>query len=337
MTATLLAILTMAGGSHQNAELQRFEFESPHMGTTFRIVVYTHNRESAEALSKSAFQRVAELETIMSNYSQKSELMRLCYANDAKPGVPIHVSAELFDILQRAQTISKLSDGAFDVTVGPVVELWQDARRTQQFPDADELAEALSVTGFEKMTLDQEKQTVTLAKAGMRLDLGGIGKGYAADEAIALLKKQGITSALVAASGDITVSDPPPGAKGWSVDIAPIDKDLPKRTLLLKNASVSTSGDLFQNVVIAGKRYSHVLDPRTGVGLTGYRSVTVVAPTGTLADSLTKVASVLEPAKAIELLQKKEAETYIVVKENEDAKPNVAQSKGFNSYFAVTR
>ena len=297
MSATILAVLSFAAGVNDDAKLQRFAFESPHMGTTFRIVVYTHDSKLADRASKSAFQRVAELETIMSNYNQKSELMRLCDANDANPGEPIAVSRELFDVLQKAQSISELSGGAFDVTVGPVVDLWKDARRTQQFPDAQELADALSRVGHAKMKLDPKKRTVTLTRSGMRLDLGGIGKGYAADEAIALLKARGITSALVAASGDITVSDPPPGTKGWTVDIAPIDKNLPKRTLLLKNASVSTSGDLFQHVVIGDKRYSHVLDPRTGVGLMGYSSVTVIAPTGTLADALTKVASVLEPAK----------------------------------------
>ena len=337
MSVTILAILSLAGGFDDGQKLQRFEFESPHMGTTFRIVVYTHDSGTAQRATKSACQRIAELETIMSNYSQKSELMRLCFANDEKPGMPIPVTEELFDILQKAQAISKLSGGAFDVTVGPVVDLWKDARRTQQFPEADELKEALSLVGTNMLILNPKERTVTLTKPGMRLDLGGIGKGYAADVAIKLLKAEGISSALVAASGDITVSDPPPGAKGWSVDIAPIDKGLPKRTLLLKNASVSTSGDLFQHVVIAGKRYSHVLDPRTGVGLTGYRSVTVIAPTGTLADSLTKVASVLAPVKAIKLLQTKDAETYIVVKENENATPTVTQSKGFNVYLAATQ
>ena len=332
MSATILAVLSFAAGVNDDANLQRFAFESPHMGTTFRIVVYTHDSGTAKRLAKSAFQRVAQLEEIMSNYNRKSELMRLCDANDANPGEPIAVSRELFDVLQKAQAISELSGGAFDVTVGPVVDLWKDARRTQQFPDAEELAVALSQVGYAKMKLDPLKRTVTLMRSGMRLDLGGIGKGYAADEAIALLKKQGITSALVAASGDITVSDPPPGTKGWTVDIALIDQNLPKRTLLLKNASVSTSGDLFQHVVIGDKRYSHVLDPRTGVGLTGYRSVTVIAPTGTLADALTKVASVLEPDKAIKLLQKKDAETYIVVKTAEDAKPIVTQSPGFATY-----
>jgi thiamine biosynthesis lipoprotein len=138
----------------------------------------------------------------------------------------------------------------------------------------------------------------------MELDLGGIAKGYAADAAIKLLQQQyGIKSALVAASGDITCGDAPPGAAGWKIAIAPITRGQKARELILANSAVSTSGDLEQFVEIGGVRYSHVLDPRTGLGLTGRRSVTVIAPRGVTADSMTKAVSVLPLEQALALVE----------------------------------
>ncbi|MFO0851140.1 MAG: FAD:protein FMN transferase [Gemmataceae bacterium] len=318
------------------ADPVRFEFESKHMGTTFRIVLYAADKPTAEAAAKAGFDRVAELDRVMSDYSPKSELMTLCAANDTAPGVPRPVSRDLFAVLQEAQALSKRSDGAFDVTVGPAVKLWRLARRTQRFPDAKELADARSKVGYDKVTLDPAKRTVALTVPGMRLDLGGIAKGYAADQVLVLLRdKFGIRQALVAASGDVACGDPPSGKTGWSVDIAPLAKGRPVRTLSLANAAVSTSGDLEQFVEIGGVRYSHVLDPRTGVGLTGRRSVTVVAPKGVNADSLTKAASVLPPEKALALIDATPgAAAYLVVKESDAAEERVTQSARFPLFLA---
>ena len=309
----------------------RYEFESKHMGTTFRVVLYAPDRPTAEKATKAVFTRVDELERVMSDYDAKSELMQLCRA---KPGIPVAVSQDLFDVLQKAQEVSKKSNGAFDVTVGPLVRLWRDARRTQQLPDPKELAAAKMKVGYKGVTLDTEKRTVTLMVPGMRLDLGGIGKGYAADEGLAVLRKFGITRALVAASGDIAVGDPPPDADAWIVEIAPLGKGMPTRRVKLTNAAVSTSGDLFQFVEIGGVRYSHVLDPRTGLGLTGRRSVTVIARHGIQADSLSKAASVLPPEKSLALIDSIDgAATYIAVKESDDAKVRVTASKRFADYL----
>lgn len=327
----LLACCIGGAGGVRSAEpeLSRYEFESPHMGTTFRVVLYAADKPTAEKAAKAAFARVAELDRVLSDYNPNSELMKLCKANDAAPGKPVKVSDHLFEVLCKAEVISTLSDGAFDVTVGPVVKLWRLARRTQELPERTELADALAKVGYLKMKLDPEGKTVALAVAGMRLDLGGIGKGYAADHALHVLRNNGISHALVAASGDIVVGEPPPGKDRWIVDIAPLGKGMPARRLKLAHAAVSTSGDLFQFVEIGGVRYSHVLDPKTGLGLTGRRSVTVVAPYGWLADSLTKAASVLPPEKALPLMERMKAATYIAVKANDDAEMKVTESKGF--------
>ncbi|HJT77853.1 MAG TPA: FAD:protein FMN transferase, partial [Gemmataceae bacterium] len=258
----------------------------------FKIILYAADRAAADAASKAAFARVAALDAMMSDYRPDSELMRLCHKAG---GGPVHVSDELFFVLSRAQEVSRISDGAFDVTVGPVVKLWRRSRRSGQLPDPDELKHALARVGWQKVRLDAKAHTVQLLVPGMQLDLGGIAKGYAADEALEELERHHVTRALVAASGDIAVSGPPPDADGWKVGIAPLEDDnaAPKRYLMLKDAAVSTSGDAEQYVEIGGKRYSHIVDPKTGIGLVGRMSATVVARHGVMADSLTKVVAVL--------------------------------------------
>jgi thiamine biosynthesis lipoprotein len=170
-------------------------------------------------------------------------------------------------------------------------------------PDPEKLAKARELVGYRNVQLDAKGRTVRLLKAGMQLDLGGIAKGYAADEALAELKKNSIDSALVAAGGDIAVSAPPPGKEGWDVAIAPLEPEDPSPHLLLRDAAVSTSGDAEQFVEIGGVRYSHIVDPHTGIGLTGRSEVTVVARRGIDSDSLTKVAAVLGPAKGLPIIE----------------------------------
>lgn len=314
-------------------EPQRFEYEEPHMGTKFRIVLYASDKEIADKAAKAAFARVAELNKIMSDYIPDSELMKLCKKSEAKPAGPVKVSDELFFVLSKAQEVAALSDGAFDVTIGPIVRLWRQARKDRQLPEREVLDAAMKRVGYKNLELDPKEKSVSLKVASMQLDLGGIAKGYAADEGLKVLEKFGITSALVAASGDIAVSKAPPGREGWHIDIAPLPGSKEQRQLVLVDAAVSTSGDSEQFVEIAGERYSHIVDPRTGIGLTGRRSVTVIARRGIQADSMTKMASILPADKAVEKIESIEgAATLIVVKteKGEDLK----QSKQFAKWLA---
>jgi thiamine biosynthesis lipoprotein len=294
-------LLALPAGAAEPS-LSRFTFDERHMGTLFRIIVWAKDEETARRASKEAFARVSELNGIMSDYLSTSELMRLC----AKAGgEAVKVSDELFFVLSRAQKVARQSGGAFDVTVGPVVRLWRRARRTGQMPDGKKLAAARALVGYENVVLDDKVKTVKLLEPGMQLDFGGIGKGYAADEALKVLAKHGLNRALVAAGGDIAVHDPPPGKKAWRIEIAAVDREKEgKRYLELANAAVSTSGDAEQWVEIGGKRYSHIVDPRTGIGLVGRMSATVVAPNGVTSDSLTKVVAVLGPKKGFEIIEK---------------------------------
>ncbi len=306
--------------------LERHEFREPHMGTEFKIILYTADAPSANAASRAAFDRIGQLDAMLSDYRADSELMQLC----AKAGgPPVRVSDELFFVLSRSQDLAKRTDGAFDVTVGPVVRLWRRARRQRQLPDPERLARARELVSFDKLRLDESSQTVELLKPGMQLDLGGIAKGYAADEAMAVLKRLGVARALVAASGDIVVSAPPPGELGWTIGIASLDGagKPPSDYLLLRDAAASTSGDTEQFVEIAGRRYSHIVDPKTGLGLTDRLQVTVVAPSGTTADSLATAVSVLGPERGLKLVDATAASVFII--RDEEGRRKVIQSDRF--------
>jgi FAD:protein FMN transferase len=271
------------------------------MGTQFNIILYARDATTATRVSQAAFNRVEQLDAIMSDYRATSELMMLCGRSG---GEWVKVSRPLFDILARSKKLSILTDGAFDVTAGPLVRLWRRARRTGEMPDQISLAKAMQLVGYRNLELDKKTRSVRLAKRGMLLDLGGIAKGYAADDAIAVLKRNGIKSALVAAGGDIVVSGPPPGARGWVIGITPFERtdEPPKDYLYLSDAAVSTSGDSEQHVEIGQLRYSHIIDPRTGLGLTNRIEVTVVANSGTVSDSVATAASVLGPERGFRLI-----------------------------------
>ena len=299
------AVLTVAGISglghgRTEPELRRFDFIEPQMGTRFRIVLYAEDDAAAKRASRAAFQRVADLNNTMSDYLPESELMRLC----KKAGGPaVAVGPDLFAVLARAAEISRITDGNFDVTVGPVVRLWRRSRRSQLLPSQAELTAARALVDYRLVTLDPVERTVRLAKPGMLLDLGGIAKGYAAEAVQTVLKQHGIARALVAAGGDIAVSGPPPGKPGWEIGIARAPGETADGpTLIVHDAGVSTSGDAEQYVEIGGKRYSHIVDPRTGLGLTDSWQVTVIAPNATTSDGMTKVLCVLGPERGLKAI-----------------------------------
>ena len=279
--------------------LQRQEYVQGLMGVQVRLVMYTTDESAAKIAAKAAFARVAELEGILSDYQRDSELMQLC---DKAGGGPVRVSGELFEVLAYAREVAEASDGAFDVTVGPLVQLWRQSRKSGSLPDAVALAKARQIVGYRLMKLDRKNQTVELTKPGMRLDVGGIGKGYAGDEAIRVLTEHGVRAALFEAGGDIVVSDAPPASPdhpaGWVIET---EDD---RKLTLANAAVSTSGYTAQFVEIDGVPYSHVVDPRTGIGLTNQFAATIIARRGITTDALSTAATVLGPARTMPLLKR---------------------------------
>ena len=296
--------------------LQRFEFTRPAMGTLFTITLYAPAAPQAKAAAQAAFKRIDALEDIMSDYQADSELMRLC---EQPVGKPVPVSPELFDVLQRSQKISEISGGAFDVTIGPYVRLWRFARKRKVLPTAAELASASAAVGYKNLRLDPRARAVTLLAPNMRLDLGGIAKGYAADEALKLLRGRGIGRALVAASGDIAIGDAPPGQAGWRVGIAGIDARTNSltRTVLLRNAGISTSGDTEQFIEIGGVRYSHILNPATGLGLTNRIQATVIAPDATTTDAMATTVCILGAQRGLRVVDRlRGAAALVLVKQD---------------------
>lgn len=278
--------------------LARYEYAELHMGVQVRLTVYADSQEKAEDGCTKAFARIAQLEDVMSDYRPTSELMRLC---DQSVGQPVKVSDDLFKVMKASQELAEKTDGAFDITVGPIVKLWRTARKTKQMPPQAELSTALESVGWQKLKLDGKNHTVTLLSPHMKLDLGGIGKGFAGDEAIKTLKENGLAIAMFEAGGDIVLGDAPPNTKGWTIEI---EQKIPRgpNSLTLANCAISTSGDTEQFVEIDGHRYSHVVDPHTGLGLTNHFAATVVATDGTTSDSLSTALTVLGEKRAATLL-----------------------------------
>lgn len=271
---------------------QLFEAVEPHMGALVKIKVVASDYGDARPALREAFARIASLDTILSDYNPASELNRIC--RDAAKS-PNSVSADLFQILRTAQGLALETDGAFDVTAGPLNRMWREARRYHQLPDAQSLDRARDLCGYGKVELDLVNCTVTLDVPGMQLDVGGIGKGYAADEAIATLRSRGVQSALVNFSGELRFTGNPPGETGWRIGLKWRHGNGAEqiRTLRLRGGAVSTSGAEEQYVCVGGVRYSHIIDPRTGWALTEPITVTVIAPDGTRADGLSTAVSVL--------------------------------------------
>jgi FAD:protein FMN transferase len=285
------------------ADLQRFGYEKAEMGVPFRITLYAADDASAKAAADAAFARIAQLNAALSDYDPDSELSRL--SRTAGQGKAVPVSRDLWRVLERAQALAVRTEGAFDVTCGPLVNVWRRARRKRELPSAALLAEMRARVGYRQVRLDPAAQTVGLLVPEMRLDCGAIAKGYAVDAALAVLKARGIASALVAGSGDMAASGAPPGQEGWKIEVAALDTPgaPPPQVVVLKDSAIATSGDVFQHVEIGGVRYSHIVDPRTGLGLTDHALVSVLAPDCTTADSLATAVSVLGPGRGMRLIE----------------------------------
>ncbi|MBM3493842.1 MAG: FAD:protein FMN transferase, partial [Armatimonadetes bacterium] len=281
------------------AEPARFQYTEVHMGVQTRLVLRAPTAAKAERAAQAAFRRIEQLESAMSDYRASSELMRLCAG--AGQG-PVAVSRDLFRVLARCRQLSERSDGAFDATVGPVVGLWRKARKDGRLPPVADLEAARRLVGWREVELDAVRRTVSLKRPGMKLDLGGIAKGYACDAALAELRRLGLPRAMVEMGGDIAVGAPPPGRRGWRVAIP--NASGPDAEQELANCAVSTSGDVEQFVEFAGVRYSHIVDPHTGLGLTTRIAVTVIAPSGELSDGLSTAISVLGPDAGRRLAQR---------------------------------
>ncbi|MFZ9207943.1 MAG: FAD:protein FMN transferase, partial [Sediminibacterium sp.] len=272
-------------------------------------------KQMADSAAQESFKLVDSINLICSDYDSTSELYKLRYA---AVGIPIKVSPILFELIYIANKAYKDADGSFDITVGPLSRLWRSARRSQQFPTHAAINEARKRIGSNKIQIDSGAQTITFLHPNMQLDMGAIAKGYAADKVLALLQSHGITTALVDAGGDMVAFGMPPQKKGWTIGInVPGQQEkLLERKLVLSNKAVATSGDSFQFMLHEGKKYGHIIDPRTGYGVTFQRNVTVVAPTATTADWLATACSILTLEQVKILAEKYKSEVLITTLQN---------------------
>jgi len=311
---------------------QKFVFEKPAMGSPFTISIYANDSAKAAQAASLAFHCADSLNEIFSDYIDSSELNRLNATSGQNRFVP--VSEALFDILKCSIEAARLSDGAYDISMGPVVKLWRKARKEKRLPDPDSLKVAMQKVGYRFIHLNDKERSVWLEKEGMLLDLGGLGKGYVAQAALSVIQLRGFNSSMVNAGGKIAIGEAPPGRKGWRIGITiPEEKEvLLPRLLLLKNTSVATSGDIYQHLDINGKRYSHIIDPKTGIGMTRQRNVTVIAKDATISDWLATACSVLPEKKSLKLI-KKFPEAALLISELQNGKLIRKSTPNFESYF----
>lgn len=261
------------------------------MGTPCTITLYANSEPEAASACTQAFQYIASIDDMLSDYRENSEAMRVFRG---APGEWHPVSPDLAAILAGCQTMHEKTDGAFDPTLGPLTQLWRATRHSQELPDPQTLEAARARSGMHHLEIDPARRLIRFDRAGMRPDFGAVGKGLAADGAMVVLGASGHPVSLIDFGGDLLAGDPPPGSPaGWRVEIRD-GLDQPY-TLNLANMALATSGDLEQFVEIQGIRYSHIIDPHTGLGLTERRAATVVAQSAALADALASAACVLGP------------------------------------------
>lgn len=310
------------------SQTSKFTFQRPKMGSPFVITVFANDSLAILPIIDKAFRRVDTLNQIFSDYLASSEINTVC----RKVHVWQPVSNDLYHLLKISEEAFTVSGGAFDVTVGQIVQVWRKARKTKMMPNKAILEEALQKTGFKNIEIDKNKPFLRLNTEGVLLDFGGIVKGFAAQEVVDILTKNGLPNCLVDAGGDLAV-----GTKtgGWkiAVSLPASDKKMMPRFLSLQNQSVATSGDMYQFFEHEGKRYSHIVNPKTGLGLTHQRNITVIAPDGAQADWLATACSVLPIRKAVRLI-KKYPNTALLILENKKGQIKSVQSPNFEQYFS---
>jgi len=294
--------------------LHRYEYDFVAMGMKYQLVVYAPDEATVTRGMQAAEACVRRLDRVMSDYNTQSELSQL--SENAGPGRPVPLSPALYEILERSLELSSETDGAFDISLGPVIQLWRTARRAKKLPPLESLAKARERVGWRAIQLDPLTRSAEFSRDDIQLDLGGIAAGYACDEVLRVLRSHGLSHVLIDASGDVVVGDPPPDREGWKVTVAGLSgsvTDPGSRTVTLSNASITTSGDARQFVEIEGRRYSHIVDPHTGLGLSRRSSTTVIAPTGWQADSYATAVNVLGREQGLEWIERHSGCSALVV------------------------
>jgi thiamine biosynthesis lipoprotein len=303
------------------------------MGSAFNLIIVSADSNKANHLAQKSYELVDSLNHIFSNYDSSSELSKI---NASAGLLPYKMSRAMLDLVQKSQYAYIQSKGAYDISIGPLSSLWRNARKAKLFPEASTVIATKKLVGFAQVKINKRLGTIFLPNANMQLDFGGIAKGYIAQWVINFLKANGIQQALVDAGGDIVMSGAPLNQQGWliGVNLPETTDQLLNKKLQLSNCSVATSGDVYQFIEYKGVKYSHIINPLTGYGVTNLRNVTIVAKTGATADWLATACSILPIKEAKQLAISHQAALLITTLKNGklvfEATPN------FKNYWQTT-
>ena len=323
-------IFAMASAGCSEKKPQKFHDERALMGTQVSITVFSADGEKAAKAMEAAFARISALEAVLAKQREDSDIGRLNSAPDGKA----KVGPEAFAVIERALDYGKICLGAFDVTVEPLLKLWKRAETENSLPPPAALKRALAMTGYDHITLSPGSLEVKFGRPGMKIDLGGIAKGYIVGEAVKTLKAQGIERALVTAGGDMFALGGNPERGGWLIGIRdPLKPEENLRYIEVSDRAVSTSGHYMRFYTVRGKRYSHIVDPRTGYpARNNVVSVTIIGPDGTAADALTKSIVVLGPERGLAVTGSRPGVDALVMTWD-GKKMDYFQSPGFAKYL----
>ncbi|MHC4124644.1 MAG: FAD:protein FMN transferase [Planctomycetota bacterium] len=314
------------------------EYDGGHrmvMGTFARVVVVAKDSGTTEKCVEEAFDEIHKVDRLMSDYKDDSEISRINREGFEKA---VKVSRYTYEVLRRSIEMSEISDGAFDVTVKPLVELWQKAGEVNSIPKQDEIERIRAKVGYKKLILDANSMNVGFKVKGMKIDLGGIAKGYAVDKAVETIQSNGGIGGMVDIGGEIRCFGVPPGERdGWVVGLQNPQKNAEiigteglLLKLKLKGLSIATSGDYNRFELIDGKKHSHIIKPDTGTGTKGLCSVTIIAKNTTDADALATAVSVMGEKTGMELIESLEDTEAILISSDGF---NVIKSSGADKYI----
>lgn len=311
------------------SQSKKYTFSQPKMGSPLNITLYSNDSVKANQIVTEAYKIADSLNLIYSDYLENSELSLLSKKSGTNEFTK--VLPALWDILNLSVEASQKSKGAYDITVGSIVKLWRKARKEKVLPERNILKNMLQAVGYQYIVLDSTIHAVKLLRPNTQLDVGGIGKGYVAQIIVNFCKSKGIEKVLVDAGGKLAMATQVD--KPWRIGITiPNSEELIPLYLMLQNQAVATSGNRYQFVEIGGKKYSHIVNPRTGLGLTHQRNVTAIAPDGATADWLATACSVLSVEKALKLIESM-PNCALFMAEIQRGKLKMWQSKRFKPYL----
>ncbi|PWK79097.1 thiamine biosynthesis lipoprotein [Mucilaginibacter oryzae] len=285
------------------------------MGNRFEISVVSDDEHWASGRIDLAVAEISRIEKLLTTFSPDSQTNQINAAAGIKP---VRVDAEVFQLIHRALKISALTQGAFDITYGSIDKsLWNFDVNMKSLPDAETARNAVRLINYKNVLLDTESLTVMLKEKGMRIGFGGIGKGYAADRAKAVLQQNGVNSGIVNAAGDLTTWGTQPNGKPWTIAIADPDRQLtPFSTLNISNMAIATSGNYEKYAVINGKKYSHTIDPKTGLPVSGIKSVSIICPSAEFADAMATPVTVMGVRVGLDLVNQLQQLACVIIDDN---------------------